>query len=89
MGNLFVFLVGGRLPRVPRSLFLVPLLRVFRIECEEGYSRGEGDVSMDEGKPNVVIEMAVSAFVPNCRQEISDGLMILYFTAHYLIGYRR
>lgn len=31
----------------------------------------EGNVPADEGKPNVVIEMAVSGFVPNCHQEIS------------------
>lgn len=44
-----------------------------------GLVGGRGDVSTDEDKPNVVIEMVVSAFVPNCRQEISDGLDDILF----------
>jgi len=78
MGNLFVFLVGGRRP----SFFPISLRFHAYLGSNAGWI-GRGTFRRMESKPNVVIEMAVSGFAPNCHQKISGGFNDTLF--HYIL----
>lgn len=90
MGNLFVFLVE-EYPSLPLAFSCLSLSRIrfhayLGLECG---AAGMRDVLTDEGKPNVVIEMAVSGFAPrNARRPRTAPPTTFYFTGHYLIGHR-